>query len=95
MCGGCSRKEIERAPLAKPGGAVVASSRSCEVCGTTLTGHPQQRCCPARFRATKSRQEPVDALALVEESLTPVPVRVCNLRGSQAEARNGEGRGAS
>ncbi len=49
----------ERAPLAKPGGLVVASPRSCAVCGAALTGPPQQRCCSARCRAAKSRRRRV------------------------------------
>ena len=49
----------ERAPLAKPGDLVVASPRSCAVCGAVLTGRPQQKCCSARCRAAKSRRQRV------------------------------------
>ena len=56
-------EQSERAPLAKPGGLVVASPRSCAVCGAVLTGRPQQRCCSAKCRAAWSRRRKVEAQA--------------------------------
>ena len=52
-------EKSERAPLAKPGDPVLASPRRCEVCGTLLTGRPQQKCCSARCRAALSRRKGV------------------------------------
>ena len=48
-----SEKSV-RAPLVKPGGAVVASSRPCPICGTPLKG--RQEACSAKCRAAKSRR---------------------------------------
>lgn len=46
------QEQSERAPRSAP---VVGSTRACAVCGTMLTGRPQQKCCSARCRAAKSR----------------------------------------
>lgn len=64
-----SDSETERAAVAPRGGAVVASSRPCPVCGTPLRGR-QRSAFSDRCRAAKSRRTRGDDLALVEENLT-------------------------
>ena len=51
-------EKSERAPRSAP---VVGSARACEVCGTVLTGRPQQRCGSAGCRAAKSRRQRSEA----------------------------------
>lgn len=58
MRGACSDSKTERAAVAAPGVAVVASSRPCPVCGKPLTGR-QTSAYSDRCRATKSRRKRV------------------------------------
>jgi hypothetical protein len=69
-------EKSERAPLAKPGGAVVASPRACEVCGAALTGRPQQKCCSGRCRAAKSRKARAVELADLEDQAARLVTRL-------------------
>ncbi len=66
-------EQSERAPRSA---SMVASARACEVCGTALTGRPQQKCCSARCRAAKSRRRrlplPVAAAREIKASLTMI-----------------------
>ena len=68
-----SESEPERTALAAPGGAVVASSRPCPVCGQPMTGR-QTSACSDRCRATKSRRKrvpvPVGEYRDIRASLT-------------------------
>jgi len=77
----CSASESERAAVAARGEGVVASSRSCPVCGEPMTGR-KTSACSDKCRAAKSRRKRGDDLALVEESLSRVLARVQALRGT-------------
>ena len=62
-----------RAAVAPRGGAVVASSRPCPVCGQAMTGR-RTSACSDKCRATKSRRQrvpiPVDKYRDILASLT-------------------------
>jgi predicted nucleic acid-binding Zn ribbon protein len=76
-------KESERAAVAARGAAVVASSRPCPVCGEPMTGR-RTSACSDKCRAAKSRRRRGADLALVEDALTRVLMRVRTLRGTAA-----------
>jgi len=68
-----SDSESERAAVAARGGAVVASSRPCPVCGEPMTGR-KTSACSDRCRAAKSRRRrvplSVDEAKAIRASLT-------------------------
>jgi hypothetical protein len=66
-------EKSERAAVAAPGVAVVASSRPCPVCGQAMTGR-RRSACSDRCRAAKSRRGrlplPVAEANTIRASLT-------------------------
>jgi predicted nucleic acid-binding Zn ribbon protein len=73
MCRAFSDSESERAAVAARGGAVVASSRPCPVCGQPMTGR-KTSACSDKCRAAKSRRRrvalPVAEAQAIRASLT-------------------------
>jgi hypothetical protein len=55
-----SDSQSERAAVAAPGVAVVASRGPCPVCGEAMTGR-RTSACSDRCRAAKSRRQRIDA----------------------------------
>ncbi len=53
----------EKSECAPCSASVIASRRTCAVCGTALTGRPQQQRCSARCLAAPSRRARREELA--------------------------------
>jgi predicted nucleic acid-binding Zn ribbon protein len=77
-------EESERAPLAKPSGPVVVSSRPCPVCGAPLIG--RQTACSGKCRAARSRRRRAGALGARDARLRTLAAAILRELGDEDRA---------